>query len=126
MTSVTQIRLAEPVRVDHDRLGALYSEMGHAGAEDVVCRAMEELALRVAHCDRLMRSGQYDELRKSARSLIAIADQIGMDLLAKVARDVMDCVDTGDSIALAATLGRLLRAGEGSLTAIWDLQDITI
>lgn len=126
VTSVTQIRLCEPVRVDHDRLGALYSELGHAGAEDVVCRAMEELALRMAHCDRLMRAAQYGELRKSARSLIAIADQIGMDLLARVAADVMDCVDTGDSVALAATLGRLLRAGEESLTAIWDLQDVTI
>lgn len=126
MNSITQIRLAEPVRVDHDRLGALYSELGHSGAEDVVCRAMEELALRMAHCDRLLRSADYEELRKSARSLIAIADQIGMDLLAQVARDVMECVDVGDSVALAATLGRLMRAGEGSLTAIWDLQDITI
>lgn len=126
LNSITQIRLAEPVRVDHDRLGALYSELGHTGAEDVVCRAMEELALRMAHCDRLLRSADYEELRKSARSLIAIADQIGMDLLAQVARDVMECVDVGDSVALAATLGRLMRAGEGSLTAIWDLQDITI
>lgn len=126
LNSVTQIRLAEPVRVDHDRLGALYSEMGHAGAEDVVCRAMEELALRMAHCDRLMRHAQYDDLRKSARSLIAIADQIGMSLLARVARDVMTCVDVGDHVALAATVGRLMRTGEGSLTAIWDLQDITI
>lgn len=126
MKTVTQIRLAEPVRVDHDRLGALYSEMGQAGAEEVVCRAMEELALRMAHCDRLLRAADHDELRKSARSLIAIADQIGMELLAKVARDVMTCVDKGDGVALAATLGRLMRAGEGSLTAIWDLQDVTI
>lgn len=126
MNSVTQIRLAEPVSVDHDRLGALYSDMGHTGAEDVVCRAMEELALRMAHCDRLHRAQNYDELRKSARSLIAISDQIGMGLLATVARDVMACVDSGDGVALAATLGRLMRAGEGSLTAIWDLEDITI
>jgi hypothetical protein len=27
---------------------------------------------------------------------------------------------------LAATLARLMRIGEGSLVAIWDLQDITI
>lgn len=116
----------ESVHVDHDCLSALYSELGHSGAEDVVCRAMEELALRMAHCDRLLRCGNYDELRKSARSLIAIADQIGMGLLADVARDVIKCVDTGDGVALAATLGRLMRAGEGSLTAIWELQDITI
>lgn len=100
--------------------------MGHAGAEDVVCRAMEELALRMAHCDRLFRAQDMAELRKSSRSLIAIADQVGMHLLARVAGDVTNCIDSGDTVALAATLGRLMRTGEGSLTAIWDLQDITI
>lgn len=126
LNPITQIRPAETIRVDHDRLGALYTEMGHAGAEEVVCRAMEELALRMAHCDRLYRSGDMMELRKSSRSLIAIAEQIGMHLLARVAGDVMECVDAGDRIALAATLGRLMRTGEGSLSAIWDLQDLTI
>lgn len=126
MTTVTQIRPAEDVGVDHDRLGALYTELGHAAAEDVVCRAMEELALRMAHCDRLYRAGDLTELRKSSRSLVSIADQIGMQVVARVAGDVTQCVDSGDTVALGATLARLMRTGEGSLTAIWDLQDITI
>lgn len=124
--TVTHMRPAETAHVDHDRLGALYVEMGHAEAEDVVCRAMEEVALRMAQCDRLYRAGDQDELRKSSRSLIAIADQIGMAVLARVAGDVTACIDRGDPVALAATLGRLMRIGEGSLTAIWDLQDLTI
>jgi len=126
MESVVQMRPTEAVKVDHDRLGALYTEMGHSEAEDVVCRAMEELALRMAHCDRLYRAGDLGELRKSSRSLIAIADQIGMHLLAQVARDVTTNIDAGNPVALAATLGRLMRTGEGSLTAIWDLQDLSI
>ena len=126
MNTVTQIRLSERVEIDHDRLGALYTEMGNIGAENVVCRAMEELALRMSHCDRLHRCGEMDDLRKSVRSLIAISDQIGMVLLANVARDVMACIDKSDRVALAATLARLMRIGEGSLVAIWDLQDITI
>lgn len=124
--TVTHIRPQEPVHVDHDQLGALYSEMGHTGAEDVVCRAMEELALRMAHCDRLYRAGELGELRKAARSLIAIADQIGMHLLSRVSGDVMGCIDQNDPVALGATLARLMRTGERSLTAIWDLQDLTI
>ena len=126
VTTVTQIKPAESVHVDHDRLGALYSELGHAGAEDVVCRAMEELALRMSHCDRLYRAGEMDELRKSSRSLVAIADQIGMGVVARVAEDVTHCIDKADPVALGATLARLMRTGEGSLTAIWDLQDLTI
>lgn len=126
MDHVLKIRLNETVHVDQDRLGALYAELGEAAAEDVVCRAMEELALRLSHCSRLHTAGQWDELRKCARSLIAIADQIGMLVLARVAQDVIEALDARDVPAVAATLARLLRIGEQSLTAIWDLQDITI
>lgn len=126
MKHVTQIRPIEAVDVDQARLSALYTQLGEASAEDVVCRAMEELALRLAHCDRLFRTSAWLDLRKSVRSLIAIADQIGMSAVSTVAGHVTDCIDQEDNIALAATLGRLIRIGEESLTAIWDLQDITI
>ncbi len=126
MQHVMQFRPAEMASVDPDRLAALYSELGEAGAEDVVCRAMEELALRLSHCDRLYRTAQWVQLRKSARSLIAIAEQIGMLKLARIAESVTDCIDAKNDVALAATVARLMRIGEGSLSAIWDLQDVTI
>ena len=123
---VLQIKPMESVSVDQDRLGALYSQLGAAGAEDVVCRALEELALRMSHCEMLYREGHWDELRKNTRSLIAIADQIGMLALSHVASDVTACIDQGNGIAVAATLSRLMRVGDRSLTAVWDIQDITI
>lgn len=126
MNQVLKIRLKESVHVDQDRLGTLYAQLGENGAEDVVCRAMEELALRLSHCSRLYGVENWVELRKCARSLIAIADQIGMHALAKVAGDVITCLDVQDDVAIAATLARLLRIGEQSLTSIWDLQDLTI
>ena len=126
VTNITQLRLSETVNVNRDRLDALNAEMDPITAEDMVCRAMEELALRMAHCDRLYRAGQLDELRKSSKSLIAIAEQIGMDVMARVAADVSYCAKSGDRAALASTIARLHRTGEGSLSAIWDLQDITI
>jgi hypothetical protein len=58
--------------------------------------------------------------------LIAISEQIGMLALARVANDVITTLDAGDVPATAATLSRLLQIGDKSLTAIWDLQDITI
>lgn len=126
MDQVLKIRLNETVHVDQDRLGALYVELGEAAAEDIMCRAMEELALRLSHCSRLHSAQSWEELRKCARSLIAIAEQIGMLVLARVAKDVLETLDARDMPAVAATLARLLRIGEQSLTAIWDLQDITI
>jgi len=126
MSEIEQLIPMEQVRVDADQLGGLYANVGNLAAEDIVCRAMEELALRLAHCDRLYRTNDLTGLRKSSRSLIAIADQIGMGKLARVAGDVTNCIDADDTISLAATFSRLMRIGEGSLTAIWDLQDLTI
>ncbi|WP_119839458.1 hypothetical protein [Pseudooceanicola algae] len=114
----------EAVRLDPDRLEALYFQLGEAGAEDVLCRAMEEIALRLGHTERLFRQGRRAEMRKSSRSLVAMAEQIGMNALARVAQDVTQCIDDDDFVALAATLARLLRVGEQSLTAVWDLQGV--
>ena len=121
---VLQMRPTEQVCVDQERLGTLYKQLGETDAEDVVCRALEELAVRLGHCDRLYHEGAWADLRKNSRSLIAIAEQIGMHALARVAGDVTDCLDRGDAIAVAATLSRLIRVGDRSLTAVWDLQDI--
>ncbi len=126
MKDVLTIRLSETVRLDRDRLGALAAELGDAAAEDVVCRAMEELALRMSLCNQLYQQRDWDALAKTARSLIAIADQIGMTALARVATDVTTSAEGGDPVATGATLARLLRIGEYSLTNLWELQDITI
>lgn len=126
MNDVVQIQLSETIQLDQNRLGTLYAQLGEASAENVVCRAMEELAVRMAQCDTLWRAQNFEQLRKHARSLIAIADQIGMDDLAQVARDVTNCIDARDNIAVAATLSRMLRIGERSLSAIWSLDDLSL
>lgn len=123
---VCTLVLNETVRLNPDRLGSLYRQLGEAGAEDVVCRAIEELALRLTHCERQWRQHDRPGLRKNARSLIAIADQVGMSALARVAGDVTAAVDAGDAPAVAATLFRLIRVGERSLTAVWDLQGLSV
>ncbi|MEK0164363.1 hypothetical protein VWZ88_05600 [Phaeobacter sp. JH20_36] len=116
----------ENVRLDSDKLSDLYTQLGEAGAEDVVCRAIEELAVRLSHCERLWRQNDLPNLRKSARSLIAIADQIGMTAMARVARDVTGAIDINDFAAVSATLFRLMRIGERSLTAVWEQQDLSV
>ncbi len=126
VANILTVMQAENVRLDPGKLGELYSQLGEAGAEDVVCRAIEELAVRLTHCERLWRQNNMVDLRKNARSLIAISEQIGMDAMASIARDVTVSIDNEDAPAVAAILFRLLRVGERSLTAVWDQQDVTI
>ncbi|PVA10370.1 hypothetical protein DC366_09035 [Pelagivirga sediminicola] len=120
------LKQEEAVRLNPDRLEELYDKLGEAGAEDVVCRALEELAVRLSHTERCHREGRAGDLRKAARGLVGIADQIGMHMLARVAADVSACAGRSDPVALAATLSRLLRIGERSLSDVWDLHDVTI
>ncbi len=126
VAKVTILAQTETVRVDSEKLESLYRQLGDVNAEDIVCRAMEELAVRLSQAEKLYRAGQFAELRKTARLIVAIAEQIGMQALSRGAGQVMDCVDLGDGTALAAVLARLIRIGERSLTQIWDIQDFSI
>lgn len=116
----------ESVRLDSQRLSDLCSQLGDANAQDVLCRTIEELALRLSNCERFWRRRDWAALRKCAKSLVAISDQVGMSVLARVAGDVVTSVDAGDAVATGATLNRLIRVGERSLTAVWDQQDLSV
>ncbi|WP_244906076.1 hypothetical protein [Celeribacter ethanolicus] len=123
---VSKLRPDGTVEVDRDRLDQLYSQLGTSGADGVVSRAMEELAVRLAKVDSSYRKGQFAEMQRAARSMIAISEQIGMVTFARVAGDVNALALTDDSTALAACVERLMRIGENSLLAVWDLQGASL
>ncbi len=123
---IISLEQKESVRLDPDRLDNLYRQLGDRNAMDVLCRTVEELALRLSNCERFWRQRDWHGLRKCARSLVAIAEQIGMTALARVAGDVAQTVDAGDAVATGATLNRLIRVGQRSLTAVWDQKDLSV
>lgn len=123
---VLKMKPMENVCVDQTRLEALFSQLGMADAEDILCRALEDIALRLSHCSALYHDQNLPELRKNSRTLIAVGDQIGMVAMTRVATDVVTCIDRADDVALAATLSRLLRVGERSLCAVWNTHDDAI
>lgn len=114
----------EIVDLDMDQLGVLYAELGESNADAVVCRALEELANRLSLIERSYYQSDLQALAKAARGLVGIADQIGMKKLSGIARTVSDLSKVGDVPALAATLARLVRMGDRSLAAIWEVQDM--
>ncbi len=118
--------LSESVSLEAERLRSLLLKTTPQDAEKIVCRAVEELALRLSHCGRHWRQGELPELRKCARSMIAISEQIGMSTLARVSGDVVASIDADDSVATAATQARLTRIGDASLLTIWDYRDLSV
>ncbi len=108
-----------------DPLVALFSELGEGAAERVICRAMEDLATRLALLQRFADEGRSAAVVQEARQMAAQAAVVGLASLARVAGDVADSADARGHTAQAATLARLVRVGERSLTAVWDLRDMT-
>lgn len=125
MTQLTRLKPDEPVRLEQSQLEALYASLGETQAEEIICRAMEELAMRLALIERAYAARDLGPLSKGARGLGKIAHQVGMSLLAKIADDVAICADRKDRLALDATLARLFRISDRSLTAVWDTADLS-
>lgn len=123
---ISRLDFAETIPIDHDRLGNLLRDFGAAGAERVVDRAVDEISSRLLIVESAWASGEFKRLAKTAQSLIPIADQVGMHLLSHVACDVASLSGTGDAPALAASVARLQRVGEGSLLAMWSGQQFSI
>lgn len=122
----TILKFDEAVRLDPEQLATLFRQLGPVGAENVIARAMEELAARLVDLRPMQRAGRLGDLSKRARSLVAISTQIGLSGFARVAGDVAVCAGREDGPALSATLARLERLADRSLLAIWDMQDIRV
>lgn len=109
-----------------EQIETLYADLGLSAAEDVMCRAMEDVAQRLFTIQDLYARGTPEDLHKALRGLVAVSRQIGLSSIAQIARDVMGCIEDGDAVAQAATLARLCRTGEDSLAELWSTQNLSV
>ncbi len=120
------MKFDEAVRFEPRKLADLYRTLGEIGAENVLCDTMEELTIQLVRIEKLGRRARFDDVREIAERIAPKAEQIGLSGLGGVARAVADCVRNGDLAGFAATLARLSRMGDKSLTAIWDPQGMML
>ena len=125
MQDVTVLRPEEPARFNPDRLERLCDEVGEIRAEHEVASALEQINRRMQEIRRVDPCAEAPGLVDPVQALAVAAERIGMATLSRVARDVLACVAERDGVAIAATYMRLLRVGERSIHAIWDLEDVS-
>jgi len=123
---VATISFADKVRVDTARLNAICDQMGRQKGEDAICVAMEDLAALLHSATQAWKQCDMDALEPTARQVSGIADRIGLVTLAAAAGDVSALCASHDDAALAATMARMTRLGEGSLIAIWEAQELSV
>jgi len=121
--NVTVLRPVERVRLDAGPIAAMFREMGAAAAEQVVTRALGELALTMAGLAGQVRGRDLTDLHRQLRRLQRMADHVGMVSLSQASAEVRTCLDQGDATAFAAVWARLIRIAECSLATEGEMLD---
>lgn len=116
----------EQPAIDRDRLRRIYADLGPHAADRVIGRAMEDLAIRLARAERARRDGDTRRLVREAKGTAAVAEQLGMVQVARIARDLAAVAGTPDATAIAAVAARLDRMGELCLAAIWEAEGLSL
>ena len=122
LAQIVYLMPRDVMRIDPEPLARLQVALGPQGAEDVVCRALEDISHRLRRLSEDHVARDMDKVSRGARSIAAVSAQIGLGDLALVAGHVLDCAGRGDSGALAATLARLFRVGRRAVTEIGQVR----
>ena len=118
--TVTVLDCKGRLGLDPAPLALISTARGEGAAEQTACRALEDLATRLADMqDARWRSG-FGDLPPPAQRFAAIAEQIGLTELAQAARHVATAASQADGVALEATMQRLERAFDLAVTHIWN------
>jgi hypothetical protein len=126
MDNVTVFRPRERIRQDGEAIAALYRNLGTATAEQLVTRALGELALTMSGLAAQVRAHDLADVARQLRRLQKMAENLGMISLGTVSGDARTCLNTGDSTAFSAVWARLMRIAERSLVAENGAQDRSV
>jgi hypothetical protein len=121
--NVTVLRPVERVRLDAGPIAAIVREMGPPAAEQVLTRALGDLALTMAGLAGQVRDRDLTDLHRRLRRLQRMADHVGMISLSRASAEVRTCLDQGDATAFAAVWARLIRIAESSLATEGGMLD---
>jgi hypothetical protein len=123
MGKVTALTPREVVRQDVEAIAVIYRNLGAPTAEQVVTRALGELALTMAGIAEKVRMQDLRDLAQQLGQLKRLADDLGLISLGRVAGDTRTCLERADGTAFSAVWARLLRVAERSLSPHPDMAD---
>ncbi|MDM7933311.1 hypothetical protein [Tabrizicola sp.] len=125
MAEVTALKPREVVRQDVEAITEIYRNLGAPVAEQMVTRALGELALTMAGLAEKVRAQDLRDLARQLGHLRRMAADIGLVSLATVAGDARACLERADGTAFSAVWSRLLRVAERSLSPDQGVADLS-
>ena len=124
MEPVTALMPREVVRQDVEAIAAIYRNLGAPVAEQMVTRALGELALTMTGIVEKVRVQDLRDLARQLSRLGRLAEDIGLISLASIAGDARTCLERADGTAFSAVWARLMRVAEQSLSPQAGVADL--
>ena len=121
MTIVTMMERKECVEIDQAQLFQQFNLEADRDRHDLIFDVVEDIAKILGRAEAQYLKMDYNDLCESLDIIITLGYKFGFGRLSRVAQDVQACVDANDFVAVSSTFQRLLRVGEQSLFAIWDM-----
>mgnify|MGYP003596208668 FL=1 len=126
MGEIIALRPREVVRQDVEAIALIYRNLGAPVAEQMVTRALGELALTMAGIAEKVRAQELRDLARQLGRLRRLAADLGLLTLATVAGDARTCLERAEGTAFSAVWARLLRVAERSLATDAGLVDQSV
>lgn len=123
-SDVIVLRCADHLHFDPTALNALFAKKGFHAAEEVVCRILEDIAMRLDLLQQGRDESRFDMMFKPARRIRSVAGQIGLIEVAAAAGHVVTCLKQMDGVALEATMARLERGFDVAVSEIWTYREV--
>jgi hypothetical protein len=124
-TNVVALRPNDRVRQDAEPIATIYRNLGTTSAEQVVTRALTELAVTMSGLAAQVQARDLANMTRQLRRLQRMSENLGLVSLGLIAADVSACLERSDVTAFSAVWARLLRVAERSLSADRGIQGLT-
>ena len=105
----------EAANLDGDRIQLLRRSLGDQRCREIISEVVFHLTDRMTLLGAALSAGDRAEAKALTSRLAGLAEQVGLSLFARVARDLHLCLRGEDAIALASVHARLGRIAERSL-----------
>ena len=122
-SAVTFLQCPAPAILDPEPIHQILAVKGEAVGEAMICRVLENIAMRLDLLQAARQAHSFDDVGKPARRIVHISKQIGLVDVTQSATHVATAAQQEDGVALSATMARLERAFDVAVSEVWRYRD---
>jgi hypothetical protein len=119
--TVHRLRYHDPVKVNGEALLAMRQSVGGARGDYVIDLMMNDLLEGLIAAEEALQEKDFGSLAKNTARVARQAGRLGLGELVNAAEAVANVVGDPTDKALAAVVGRLIRTGEATIGAVWQV-----